>query len=140
MVCPNKLGGPSLDVLFHGEVASIGMSLTVVLICSVRFLHVFGVHGLVLPISGPFRGVQQVQLTYPLVPSESQMWLAGQELNSYSSMRFLFECQVGIRLHELFFTVAGSMPGKPQPENGARFTNNNDGKFTNSKKMVLQIT
>ena len=61
-------------------------------------LHLFGVHGLVLPISGPFWGVQQVlQLTYQLVPYGSQMWLAGQKLTSYSSMRFPFECQVGIQ-------------------------------------------
>ena len=95
----------------YGEAASIGMSSLEWPDCGSDFfctvlgyilffmlLHLFGVHGLVLPISGPFWGVQQVlQLTYQLVPYGSQMWLAGQKLTSYSSMRFPFECQVGIQ-------------------------------------------
>ena len=89
----------------------------------------------------PKRGVQQVlQLTYQLVPYGSQMWLAGQKLTSYSSMRFPFECQVGIQWHQLLDKqFAASTTGKPQQKKRACFTNNNDGNRSNKKKGTSNL-
>ena len=138
-LCPRFLGhganweGPRWGL--YGEAASIGMSSLewpVVLISSVRFwatscslcFYIFSEFMVLFYLSlVPFGVVQQVlQLTYQLVPYGSQMWLAGQKITSYSSMRFPFECQVGIQWHQLLDKqFAASTTGKPQQKKTCLF-------------------